>query len=76
MRQNVTNGSALKFDSIIQKTGIRPDMSNADPFAPFLGGLGAEAYVSSSMNLTALLKRAQVKKLKEWKNNQDSIEEP
>lgn len=26
-------------------------MSNADPFAPFLGGLGAEAYVSSQQNI-------------------------
>jgi hypothetical protein len=39
------------LDSIIQRAGIRPDYS-VDPFAPFLGSLGAETYISS-MNLTA-----------------------
>ena len=58
-------------DSMIQRAGISPDI-NADPFAPLLGSLGADVYISS-MNLTASLKRAQVKKVKEWKNNQESI---
>ncbi|KAI2502799.1 hypothetical protein MHU86_11623 [Fragilaria crotonensis] len=61
------------LDVIVQRAGIRPDI-DVDPFAPLLGSLGAETYISS-MNLTASLKRAQVKKIKVWKSNQESIKQ-
>ena len=56
---------------IVQRAGRCPDI-DADPFAAPRGSLGTETYISS-MNLTASLKRAQVKKIKERKNNQESI---
>jgi hypothetical protein len=61
------------LDSIIQRAGIRPDYS-VDPFAPFLGSLGAETYISS-MNLTASLQRHQVKTAVVWKKNQEKIKQ-
>jgi hypothetical protein len=47
------------LDLIIQRAERRPEYS-VDPFAPFLGSLGAETYISS-MNLTALLQQHPVK---------------
>jgi hypothetical protein len=61
------------LDLIVQRPGIRPDM-DVDPFAPLLGSLGAETYISS-MNLTASLKRDHVKKIEVWKSNQESIKQ-
>jgi hypothetical protein len=61
------------LDSIIQRAGIRPEYS-VDPFAPFLGSLGAETYISS-MNLTASLQRHQVKKAVVWKESQEKIKQ-
>ena len=60
------------LDLLLQRAGTRYD-SFADPFAPLLGSLGAEAYISS-MNLTASLERKQVRTLGDWKRNQESIE--
>ena len=60
------------LDLLLQRAGTRYDCF-VDPFAPPLGSLGAEAYVSS-MNLTALLEKMQVRALLDWKRNQESVE--
>jgi hypothetical protein len=58
------------LDLNIQRTGMCPDSPAADPFAPILGSLGAEAYISST-NLTALLQRAEVKSSAALKSYQE-----
>ena len=60
------------LDLILQRAGTRYDCF-VDPFAPLLGSLDSEAYISS-MNLTASLERKQVRTLRDWKRNQESIE--
>ena len=60
------------LDYILQRAGTHYDCL-ADPFAPLLGSLGAEAYISS-MNLPSSLERKQVRTLLDWKRNQESVE--
>jgi hypothetical protein len=59
------------LDLTIQCAGTRPD-KYGDPFVPLLGRLGAEAYITS-VNLTALLERAQARTAEEWRQNQASL---
>ena len=57
---------------LLYRAGTRYDCF-ADPFAPLLGSLDAEAYISL-MNLTVSLERKQVRTLLDWKRNQESVE--
>ena len=60
------------LDLLLQPVGTCYDCF-VDPFAPLLGSLGTEAYISL-MNLTALLERKRVRTLLDWKRYQESIE--